>query len=186
MNAGTTTTAAGIIRGFTATGHRVAAGKVTGTGAGGDVWAMTDAGASPVLDFTAAGFASTYCCDQLEVERSLRVVWGHLAMTRPDVIVLEIADGLYQRETAALVASDALAQIADGVVFAAGDAMGAACGTRMLIEAGLPVVGVSGLLTAAPLATEEARRALSVPVFTLEDLLACPLAAMAGRLVEVG
>ncbi len=178
MNAGKTTTAAAIIRGLTRAGHRVAAAKVTGTGAGGDLWLMTDAGASPVLDFTAAGFASTYLCTPDDVLTSLRILWGHLATTRPDVIVLEIADGLYQRETAALLASTELATVVDTIVFAAGDAMGATSGVAALRELGLPVAGVSGLLTASPLATSEARDALDVPVFTLEDLFEVPPALM--------
>lgn len=185
MNAGKTTTAAGIIRGLSSAGHRVAAAKVTGTGAGGDVWLMTDAGASPVLDFTAAGFASTYLCDAADVESSLRILWGHLANGGPDVIVLEIADGLYQRETAALVASPGFADLVDTVVFAAGDAMGAVGGVDALRRLGLPVAAVSGLLTASPLATEEARAALDVPVFTLDELFDLPRALAPTRSAAV-
>ncbi|MDQ3351188.1 MAG: DUF1611 domain-containing protein [Actinomycetota bacterium] len=174
MNAGKTTAAAGIIRGLTLAGCRVGAAKITGTGAGGDVWLMTDAGATPVLDFTAAGFASTYRCTDDEVLDSLRILHGHLASTEPDVIVLEIADGLLQRETAALLATCEMREVADAFVFAAGDAMGAVNGVAALRALGLPVVAVSGLLTASPLATREARDALDVPVFTLEELFAAP------------
>ena len=174
MNAGKTTTAAGIIRGLSSAGHRVAAAKITGTGAGGDLWLMTDAGAAPVLDFTVAGFASTYLCEPDEVLSSMRILWGHLANEAPDVIVLEVADGLYQRETASLLASAEFAQIVDAVVFAAGDAMGAVGGVAALRGLGLPVVAASGLLTASPLATREAQAAIDVPVLTLEDLFALP------------
>lgn len=179
MNAGKTTAAAALIRGMTIAGHRVAAAKVTGTGAGGDIWLMIDSGASPVLDFTAAGFASTYLCDPEEILSSLRILWGHLAATRPDVIVLEIADGLYQRETATLLASTELANLVDTFVFAAGDAMGAVTGVATLRAFGLPVAGVSGLLTASPLATHEAKGALDVPVFTRAELCDAPAAILA-------
>ena len=42
---------------------RVAAGKATGTGAGGDPGMFRDGGAETVLDFTDFGYASTYRLD---------------------------------------------------------------------------------------------------------------------------
>ena len=60
MNAGKTTTAATLINGFAKAGHRVGAAKITGTAAGGDLWLMHDNGASEVLDFTDAGYPSTF------------------------------------------------------------------------------------------------------------------------------
>ena len=58
---------ASIVRGLTAAGYRVAAGKVTGTGAGGDFHMFVDAGATRVLDFTDFGFSSTYLLDSVTV-----------------------------------------------------------------------------------------------------------------------
>ncbi|MBA3311291.1 MAG: DUF1611 domain-containing protein, partial [Nocardioidaceae bacterium] len=60
MNAGKTTTAAYLARGLRGAGLQVGAAKTTGTGAGGDVWQLTDAGAYPVYDFTLSGLPSTY------------------------------------------------------------------------------------------------------------------------------
>ena len=125
MNAGKTTTAASLIRGLVQTGHRVGAAKVTGTGAGGDRWALLDAGAERVLDFTDAGHASTYRVALPHVETILHQLIAHLASEPLDILVLEVADGLFQAETAQLLASPAFARRVDGVVFAAGDALGA-------------------------------------------------------------
>lgn len=172
MNAGKTTAAAGIVRGLHLTGRRVGAAKVTGTGAGGDVWLLQDAGAHPVLDFTAAGFASTYRCTSAQVLTSLRTLCGHLADASVEAAVLEVADGLLQDETAALIGHPEFAARVDAVVFAAGDAMGAIAGVERLRSLGLPVVAVSGLLTCSPLATREAAAALDVPVLGLDDLWA--------------
>ncbi len=60
MNAGKTTSAAYLIKGMSRSGMKVGAAKLTGTGAGGDRWLMQDAGAFEVVDFTDAGYASTY------------------------------------------------------------------------------------------------------------------------------
>lgn len=183
MNAGKTTTAASIIRGLSASGRSVAAGKITGTGAGGDVWMMTDAGANPVLDFTAAGHASTYLCTPDEITRSLRIVHGNLSSSRPDAIVLEIADGLLQRETSELLGSPLLADVADALVFAACDALSAVGGVATLRQLGLPVVAVSGVLTASPLAAQEARSGLDIPVLTPQELIGDPAVVLSCRLV---
>ena len=170
MNAGKTTAAANLIRGLCARGLRVGAAKVTGTGAGGDVWLMKDAGADPVVDFTDAGFSSTYGVMPSEIERILLTLSRHLAAAGAEVIVLETADGMFQAETVALLGTRSLAANVDAVVFAARDALGAAAGARALGELGLRVVAVSGVLTASPLAMREAHMATGLPVLDLEAL----------------
>lgn len=170
MNAGKTTSAAHLIYGLASSGRRVAAAKVTGTGAGGDVWLMQDAGASPVLDFTHAGHASTAGLTPEAVEDVLLRLTADLAASGAEAIVLEIADGLFQAETAALVASPRFAQAVDGVLFAGSDALGVALGTRRLADLGLPVAGVTGLVTASPLATREAATATGLPVLDIDAL----------------
>ena len=177
MNAGKTTTAAGVVRGLRAAGLRPGAAKVTGTGAGGDVWLLRDAGADPVLDFTAAGLASTYLAPLPVVEETFDLLRGHLAAAGADVIVVEVADGVFQRETAELVAGARFRDAIDGVIFAAGDALGAIAGVSWLRERGVPVLAVSGVLSASPLAMREAERALDVPVLDLEALGAAEIAA---------
>lgn len=164
MNSGKTTTCQSLVRGFVQRGVRVAAAKVTGTGSGGDRWSVVDAGASPVLDFTDAGVPSTFGLEPGRVESILATLVATLADAAPDVIVLEIADGLLQRETAALVDSPLFRETVDAVVFAAGEAMGAIAGVERLQAKGLPIVAVSGLITASPLAAREAASSIDVPV----------------------
>ncbi len=172
MDSGKTTTAAGIVRGLTAGGLAVGAAKVTGTGAGNDVWLMADAGARPAIDFTAAGMASTYLMGDERIVDSFVSLHDHLTAAGVDVAVIEVADGLFFSETTNLLASNALRSRCDGVVFAAGDAAGAQNGVGTLRTLGLRVLAASGLLTASPLATREARSCLDVPVLTLPELWA--------------
>jgi hypothetical protein len=180
MNAGKTTTVAGVVRGLKQAGLRVGTAKVTGTGAGGDPWLMRDAGADEVVDFTAAGLPSTYLASPERVEAVTELLIGHLAALGVDAIVIEVADGIYQRETADLVSSPRFAGLVDGVLFAAADAGGAIAGATWLAERELPVLGLSGLVTASPLAAREAAGACALPVYGLDALGAAEIAAALG------
>ena len=170
MNAGKTTTAAYLIRGLAKAGLKVGAAKLTGTGAGGDVWLMTDAGADLVLDFTDAGFASTHRLSAEKLESILATLTAHLQHAGSDVMVLEVADGLFQQETSTLLCSAPFRQAVDGIIFAAGDAMGAATGVNWLLDHDLPVTAISGRLTAAPLAIRETQGATGLPALGLDQL----------------
>ena len=56
------------------------------------------------------------------------ILGGHLAAASPDVIVIEVADGLLQRETARLFLIPEFTSWVDGVVFAANESLGAQAG----------------------------------------------------------
>jgi hypothetical protein len=170
MNAGKTTTAAYLIRGLMNAGLKVGAAKLTGTGAGGDCWLMMDAGAELVFDFTDAGYASTHRVPLRELEAILTTLTTHLQRAGADVIVVEVADGLFQQETAALLCSPVFRQAINGIIFAAGDAMGAATGVNWLYDHDLPVVAISGKLTAAPLVVRETQGATGLPVMGIDEL----------------
>jgi hypothetical protein len=170
MNSGKTTAIRYLVNGLRRGGYRPGAAKVTGTGSGNDYWVMIDAGAHRMLDFTDVGFSSTYRVPVPILERTLLELVDHLSGSDCEAILLELADGLYQQETAQLIDSDAFRSSVDGVIFAAGEAMGAANGVARLRELGLPVVGVSGVLTASPLASREAELACELPVFGIEQL----------------
>ncbi|MFM9845158.1 MAG: hypothetical protein ACKVOI_19510 [Dongiaceae bacterium] len=170
MNAGKTTAAAYLVRGLAQSGLRVGAAKVTGTGAGGDLWHMTDAGAAAVLDFTYAGHATTYLADDAALQEIFLTLTGELDASGADAIVIEIADGLNQTETARLVTSPLFRQRVSAIVFAAADAMGAKAGYDWLLRHQLPVAAVSGLMTASPLGAREAAQTVAAPVLGIDDL----------------
>ncbi len=170
MNAGKSTAAAGLIAGLTTSRVRVGAAKITGTSSAQDLQLMEDAGALRVLDFTAAGWPSTFLCTEeqlLEIYRHLR---SHLLAEAPDVIVLEIADGILQRETDLLLSSQEFRKTIDHVIFAAGDSLAAESGVRRLIQLGYPVLGVSGKMTTNVLQMQEAEAILKLPCLDLQML----------------
>jgi hypothetical protein len=170
MNAGKTTTAAALVHGYRERGMKVAAAKVTGTGAGGDRWTLLDAGACRVLDFTDAGVPSTFGLDSDRVESIFLTLLAELQGDHPDVIILEVADGLCQEETAALIARPSFREHVGGIFYAAADALGAAAGSRMLEADGFNLIGVSGAVTASPLASREAEALLETPLVTIAEL----------------
>jgi dethiobiotin synthetase len=170
MNAGKTTTAHRIVHSLVKAGHRPGATKVTGTGSGGDYWVMLDAGAHRMLDFTDVGLASTYRVDFPVVERKAIELLDHLTAAGCGALVVEVADGLFQRETAKLMTSEAFRDRIDGVVIAAPDAMGAVGALTHLRRLGLPVTAIAGRITRSPLATREAQAMSDVPILTLDEL----------------
>ena len=170
MDSGKTTAGAHLVRGLSRAGLRVGAAKLTGTGACNDYFLMQDAGAKVVLDFTDAGHVSTYRAGEPAIRRIVDTLISELARHGLDVAVLEVADGLVQAETAALLSATWFRQAIDGVVFCAQDAMGAKAGVEWLEQRGHDVMAVSGLLTAAPLAMREAGELLEQPVIGLDGL----------------
>jgi len=165
MNAGKTTACASLVKGLVRHGLQVAAAKITGTGAGSDYRSLVDAGADPVYDFLDAGYVSTYRIDRHDLVDIVMILGGHLAAGNPDVIVLEVADGLLQRETARLFVTAEFTSWVDGVVFAANDALGAQAGVAWLAARQLPVIAITGVLTSSPLAIREAEAATGLPVY---------------------
>jgi hypothetical protein len=170
MDSGKTSSAAFMVRGMVRAGLRVGYAKITGTGAGGDTFLLKDAGADPVLDFTDAGAVSTYLLELPDLERILVTLVAHLARAGVDAIVLEIADGILQVETAALIESPIFRSVVAGVFFTAGDAMGAVAGFNWLTQRKLAIAGLGGLMTAAPLQSLEATKATGMRTYTREDL----------------
>lgn len=190
MNSGKTTTVAGIIRGLTQKGLRVGAAKVTGTGSGNDLWKFHDAGAAYAFDFTDAGMATTYLAEIDAVAKGAEVLISELVARNCGAIVIEIADGVHQRETRALLSNNRLRYLVDRWVYAADSAASAAIGWHVMTECGLPLSAISGLLTASPLAVREAASLVpasfaglpeltdgSVPLTWIEDFTKMPALA---------
>lgn len=162
MNAGKTTTAAAIVRGWVLAGLHAGAGKVTGSGSGKDRWSYLDAGATHVCDFLDFGMSSTFGYPLERLQRTLMAIRDTLVNAGAHAVVLEIADGLLQSETRNLASG--LSELADGVVLAVADPLAAKAGADMLRHWELPLRAVSGLVSASPLAAREAAAATGLPV----------------------
>ena len=171
MDSGKTHSCAHLVRGMTAAGLRVAYIKITGTGAGGDTWLLKDAGASPVLDFTDAGMSTTYLAPIAQIESALVSLLAHAANEGVDVAVVEIADGVLQIETSALLKSEVFASLVSGLMMVSHDSMGASAGVHWLMKnSHPPVLALSGIISASPLQAREATQALGLPVYDRTDL----------------
>jgi len=133
---------------------------------------MRDIGALTVLDFADAGFPSTYRTPLPALEAAFVTLIHGCAAAGAEAVVVEIADGLGQTETAGLLRSAVLRAHATALLFAAADPLGAAAGERWLAEARLPLVAVSGVMTACPEATREAAELVSVAVLSADQLAA--------------
>jgi hypothetical protein len=170
MNAGKTLTATSLVRGFKRAGLKVAALKITGTGSGGDTWIVRDAGADIVLDFTDAGFATTYLAPVELIEKGAFRLLNHAAENGCDVAVIEIADGLQQKETSELILAESFRSMALGTIFASYDAMGAKYGVDTLRAAGHKVLAISGRIGRSPLGVREAEEATGLHCYSPWDL----------------
>jgi hypothetical protein len=176
MNAGKTAAAAGLVNGFARLGQRVAAIKATGTGSFGDLGEYEAACAAQVLDFTDAGMASTY---RQPLERVIAAIDRLLAHAADcDVAVVELADGVSQVETAALLSRPEVVARFDGTILAAPEAMAARGGLFWLAERGISPLALTGVITRAPLAAQEAAEATGLPVLC-RTALADPATASA-------
>jgi hypothetical protein len=172
MDAGKTYTAASLIAGLRKVTDRVSGIKLTGTAAGRDSWTMLDAGARTVLDFVDGGYPSTYLVGLSELLDLHKLLLGHAAARGSDWVVLEIADGLLQGETAALLQEPAFTDTVGAWVFAAGDPLAAVSGMQILKGWGIRPVAISGRVTMSPLCVREASLATGMTCYTAADLQA--------------
>lgn len=170
MNAGKTTAVASLTHGLHRAGLKVAAIKATGTGAFGDFNAYLDAGAAVVADFTDVGMSSTYRQSLGRIEQGYESLIAHAAEQGADVAVVELADGIFQKETAALLRESRIRDSFSGLMFAAPDALGAMGGVALLRDIGLVPFAVTGMVSCSPLATAEAEAAAKVTVVSRETL----------------
>lgn len=170
MNSGKTTATAQLALGLRRAGYKVAALKGTGTGAFGDYNEYADTGAHWVADFTDAGMVTTYREPLDRVTRGVDCLLGHAAERGCDIAVVEIADGLFQRETGAMIADPWFRTRMSGLVFACGDPVAAAGGVMELARHGLRPDALTGIVSCSPMAAAEAQGATGVPVLRKRDL----------------
>jgi len=170
MDSGKTYSAFSLIFGLQSHGHRVGAYKLTGTAAGRDTWSMFDAGAFPALDFIDGGYPSTFLCPLEELLRLHDCLSYHVKSQGADWVVIEIADGLLQGETAALLQNPQFQNTVDAWIFAAGDPLAATGGVSVLRSWNIEPLALSGKFTQSPLSMREATHATGVPCLTSRDL----------------
>lgn len=170
MNSGKTLATARLALGLRLAGWRVGAIKATGTGAFGDFNEYTDTGAHFVADFTDAGMVTTYLEPLERIKGGIRDLLGAAAQEGCEVVVMEIADGLFQKETAELLADEWFQSRISGLVFTCGDAVAAAGGAAILAQNQLTPDVITGIVSCSPMAAREAQEATGIRVLGKEAL----------------
>ena len=178
MNSGKTLATARLSYGLRQTGLRVATIKATGTGSFGDYNEFKDTGVSYVADFTDGGLATTYMVPLPRIKNGIERLLADAELHGCDLVVMEVADGLFQRESAALLADDEFHRRISGMLFACGDAVAAAGGVQELRRLGYEPEALTGMLSCSPMAVAEAQAATGIRVMT-KGQLSDPVEAMA-------
>lgn len=130
MDSGKTAAACAIVGRLRHLGLHVAACKATGVSLRRDVLAMEDAGASETMIFSDFGIVTTTEANGPELTRALL---SGLATHKPDVIVLELGDGLLGAYGVGAILSDpAIRDALTLVVLCANDPVSAWGGTELL------------------------------------------------------
>jgi hypothetical protein len=182
VDAGKTHTVMSIIMGLRKQGFPVAGIKLTGTATGKDTWNMLDAGACVALDFVDGGFPSTYLSSLDELVNLYKLLISRAAAEGASWVVVEIADGLLQRETAALLRQPSFATSVDAWIFAAGDPLAAAGGVSVLREWGIEPLAISGIVSMGSLGIKETQAATQLKCYSASELQS---GALNARLREV-
>ena len=132
MDSGKTAAACAIVSRLRHLGFRIAACKATGVSLRRDILAMEDAGAQDTMIFSDLGVVATTADNGPALTRSLLT---SLAETGPDVIVIELGDGLLGAYGVEAILSDsAIRQVLTAVILCANDPVAAWGGTKILRE----------------------------------------------------
>lgn len=171
MDSGKTTTAAFTARGLAVCGYRVGFIKLTGTCYTKDRELVYDCGALSVKDFSDLGFPSTFLCSKQEILDIYQTLLDSFIDLDIDYVVMEIADGILQKETMFLLQDENFMHSIDYVLFSSGDSLSAIHGLQILNDWGIKIDFLSGRMTMSPLLIKEFQQYNLTPVFTIDELM---------------
>jgi hypothetical protein len=171
MNSGKTHAAAACCYALSSMGKTVRAAKITGTARLKDIFLMNDCGADYVADFTYFGYPSTYMLNEQELLNIFQGFDMKYGNNPKNYIVVEIADGIFQRETAMLLKTKEIRDRIHRLIFCAPDSSAVFGGTRMLLEQfELKPNAISGVCSSSPLAIREIETFSKLPVLKSMEL----------------
>lgn len=166
MNSGKSMAASACCWALSSMGYNVRGSKITGTASLQDILHMNDAGAYPYLDFTHLGHPSTYMLPEEDLLDIFNKIDLKYCNSHSNYWVVEISDGIGQRETTILLESEDVKSRINSLIFAAGDAFGAIGGLQVLKDRfGLEPDAISGVCSSSPLHIRELQAYTSIPVF---------------------
>jgi hypothetical protein len=162
MSAGKTAAASEIVKRFSNAGHKVAAAKLAGVAALKDTLDMEDHGAFATLSFLDCGLPST--AHVKDLAPYARAILSELAAKSPDVIVVELGDGILgDYRVGTFFENDDLLKATKAVVMCANDLVAAWGAQKLMEEWGIPITVVSGPVTDNQTGTEYIRGELNLP-----------------------
>lgn len=162
MDSGKTAAACAIVSRLRHRGLHVAACKATGVSLRRDILAMEDAGASETMIFSDLGIVTTTSENGPALTRALLT---SLAQHEPDVIVIELGDGLLGAYGVEAILTDKTIRAAfTAVVLCANDPVAAWGGARILREQyGIEPAVVTGRATDNAVGIDQISERLSLP-----------------------
>ena len=162
MDSGKTAAACAIVGRLRHLGFKVSACKATGVSLRRDVLAMEDAGASDTMIFSDFGIVTTTADNGPALTRALLT---GLAKKTPDVIVLELGDGLLGAYGVEAILSDAaIREALTAVVLCANDPVSAWGGAKILRnDFGIEPAVVTGPATDNDVGIQQIDERLSLP-----------------------
>lgn len=162
MNAGKTAATCALVQSFTHKGLRVAAAKTTGVSLRRDILAMEDAGAKQISIFTDLGIVTT---TPDVTPNATRTIISQLAAHNPDIILLELGDGLLGLYGVDTILDDLeIRKNISAVMLAASDPVAAWGGVKLLKERhSLPTTVVTGPATDNSAGTRIIEKQAGVP-----------------------
>jgi len=161
MDSGKTAAACAIVGRLRHLGLKVSACKATGVALRRDVLAMEDAGATDTMIFSDLGIVTTTAKNGPALTRALLT---QLASKKPDVIVLELGDGLLgSYGVAAILADQQIRSALTAVVLCANDPVSAWGGAKILRdEYGIEPAVVTGPATDNDVGVQQIAERLSL------------------------
>lgn len=169
MNCGKTTCVSKLVKQLYNEGLKVGACKLTGSVSNRDQDEMRSAYAKVTMDFSDYGFPSTYQATKEELLKLFSAMISDLGKKDVDVVLLEIADGVLQRETAMLLSEPAVKEAIKGILLTADSAPAALYAVGELKKLGYKIIAVSGRLTSSPLFVREFEKNSDVRVGSSAD-----------------
>jgi hypothetical protein len=161
MHSGKTVAACEIIKQAHHAGLNVAGAKMSGVAALRDTYNMLDHGASNVASFLDCGLPSTVDIDDLAPVA--KAILNHLNGFEPDLIVVELGDGIlggYSVDT--ILRDDELREAITSLVFCTSDYVGVVGGKTVLESLALDIDVVAGSVTDSKMGEDYVRDRLGI------------------------
>lgn len=162
MNSGKTYAATELIKQATRAGLRVAAAKLSGVACLRDTLNMADHGAVATASFLDCGLPSTVGVGDLAPVA--KAVVAHLSACSPDMIIIEMGDGILGGYSVESVFEDAEIRAATAaIIFCASDYVGAWGGIELFRRRGLQVDVIAGSVTDSRMGQDYIENEFQVP-----------------------